>query len=635
MWATSTASLASFEDATAEVGLPDLDVSRVVAVDLNGDRRADLVARPNGRGNHHARVFIFTPVGGGKGEFVEVETSNLPELNTRDVLTFADLNNDGRQDAIVGRYLDYLLPDFTPPATPTRTAWLPGNGDGTFGEPIEIPAAPPATTAAIAVGDVNADGLLDLWLGNWYERYGKGLRGFTNDLLLQYPESGGDVAFTRWAIPDETTPVDADRDNGGRPTYGTSIARLDDGPLPYLLEMNYGRRWNRLYALEPYAPHPGLTGWAANGFPAPPERTAASPDYQAAELRRTLFGSDIAPATGFDGDKIRHGIHPVWLHERGEDDARFKRGDEAPYRANGNTFDAAIGDIDNDGDFDVFLSTIIHNWAGDSSDRSRFLVNRLRETGHVTFDTPKHLNVDRVPDVVTPENRNFNQGDIFCELADLNNDGRLDLILCSSDYSDPPPHDERLRIYLQQEDGSFADKTTELGIDHQGAGQPTLLDFDRDGDLDLIVGQSFNRLSAERRREAGLANGSLTEDSPEDAKATPRLRLYRNTLADDSEGVVLRLVGNPSHGVSQDAYGAILKAAVDHDDSSVTPDVWLHRQLIGPGGHAGKRSDSVVHFGLGKASEIKTLEIIWPNAERTKAEITNMRAGSHTIIMGD
>ena len=32
------------------------------------------------------------------------------------------------------------------------------------------------------------------------------------------------------------------------------IARLDDGPLPHLLELNYGRRWNRLWQLSPIAP---------------------------------------------------------------------------------------------------------------------------------------------------------------------------------------------------------------------------------------------------------------------------------------------------------------------------------------------------------------------------------------------
>ncbi len=632
----ATSLMAGFEDYTAEAGLPELDASRVISVDLNGDRRADLVVRPNTYGSNYARVFIFTPIGGGEGRFKEVENPGLPELNTRDVLTFADMDNDGRSDAIIARYLDYLQNDFEPPANPPRrTSILLGQGDGTFGEPHEISTAPAATTASIAVGDVNADGLLDLWLGNWYERYFSGYEAFANDLLLQYPSTDGKFGFARWPIPGESAPINGDTDSGGRPTYGTAIAWLDEGKLPYLIELNYGRRWNRLYRLTLPQPHPGKIIKRDADDPPPITRPGGHAFYRADEIVRSLRGEDIAPAAGFDGDRIRHGIHPRWLEERAKDDPRFKRDDEPPFRANGNEFDVAVGDIDNDGDFDLFISTIIHNWAGPSSDRSRFLVNRLKETGRVTFDSPKELNVDRIPTIVTPENRNFNQGDIFAELADLNNDGRLDLIICSSDYSDPPPHDERLRIFLQQPDGTFADKTADLGIDHLGAGQPTLFDVDRDGDLDLVVGQSFNRLNKERRREAGLANGSISADSADDEQPRPRLRLYRNTLADESAGMVLRLIGNPSQGVARDAYGTIVKAAVDLDGDPDTPDVWLHRQLIGPGGHAGKRSDGVVHFGLGKAKEAKILEITWPNAERTKAVIKNVKAGNHMIIMGN
>lgn len=627
---------ASFKDVTAEAGLPDLNVSRVVSVDLDGDGHADLIARPNGRTSHHARVFLSRIIPDGTRAFSEVTATGLPELNASDVLTFADIDNDGRPDAILARYLDYLQPDFEPPVhAPTRSATFPGNGNGTFGSPHLIAAAPAATTAAIAVHDVNADGLPDLWFGNWYERYFSGYEAFANDLLLQAPASTDGLNFVRWSVPDESKPIDGRTDSGGRPTYGTTIARLDDGALPHLLELNYGRRWNRLYALSGFAPHPGKTVKRDADEPAPSPRPGGHPDYRAAELARTLFGTDIAPAAGFDGDDIRHGKHPKWLEERAKDDPRFKRDDEPPFRANGNTFDAAIGDIDNDGDFDVFVSTIIHNWAGASSDRSRFLVNRLRETGEVKFDSPPELSVDRVPDVITPENRNFNQGDIFCEFADLNNDGRLDLILCSSDYSDPPPHDERLRIYLQQPDGTFANQTAALSINHLGGGQPTLFDWDHDGDLDLVVGQTFNRLNAERRREAGLANGTITDASPVDAKPTARLRLYQNNLASSASGLVLRLIGDPAQNVSRDAYGAIVKAAVDLDNDPTTPDVWLHRQLIGPGGHAGKRSDSLVHIGLGLASQVSALEIIWPNATRTTTTHGAIPAGTHTITLAE
>jgi hypothetical protein len=622
----------SFTDITREAGLPALDASRVVSVDLNRDGQADLIIRPNGNANHVPLVFLAVPSASSPHRFVALPDSLLPELTARDVLTFADLNNDGYADAIIARYLDYLQPNFTPPSSgPRRSAILLGRGDGTFGPPQLIAAAPPATTAAIAVHDVNHDGLLDLWFGNWYERYFSGYEAFANDLLLQYPSFSDTVDFNRWSVPGESEPIDGATDSGGRPTYGVAIAQLDDGPRPHLLELNYGRRWNRLYALSGPVPHPGKLVTPDTDEPPAPTRPGGPLDYRAFELARTLFATDIAPAAGFDGDAIRHGRHPAWLEDKAKDDPRFKRDDEPPFRANGNTFDTAIGDIDNDGDFDVFLSTIMHNWAGDSSDRSRFLVNRLRETGHLTFDSPPNLSVDRVPEIETPENRNHNQGDIFCELADLNNDGRLDLILCSSDYSDPPPYEERLRLYIQQPDGTFADQSADLGIAHQGAGQPTLIDFDGDGDLDLVVGQTFNRLTADRRREASLANGSLTSESPADAKGQPLLRLYRNDFAPANSGVILRLIGDSTQGTARDAYGAIVRATLDHDNDPTTPDLTLVRQLNGPGGHAGKRSDTLIHLGLDHARQINTLEITWPNATKTTTTHGALAPGTYTF----
>ncbi|MCF3650276.1 CRTAC1 family protein [Synoicihabitans lomoniglobus] len=634
LFVLAAATSATLPNISESVGLPPLDASRLSTPDLNGDGHADLVVRLNDRSPTAPRIFLWTvdrtsPTG---GRFNATADTTLPDISPRDVLTFADLNNDGHQDAIIARYLDYLQPDFVAPTdAPTRTAWLPGHGDGSFAAPVLIDAAPAATTAAIAVGDVNADGLPDLWLGNWYERYFSGYEGFSNDMLLQYSTTDDSPAFARWSLPGESAPLEPATDPGGRPTYGAAVARLDDSALPLLIELNYGRRWNRLWSLSGPAPlKKDLTADPAS-VEETPVRPGGALEYRRDEIVRLLRGVDIAPQAGFDGDAIRHGKHPVWLQERAKDDPRFKRDDEPPFRANGNTFDVAVGDIDNDGDFDVFVSTIIHNWAGDSSDRSRFLVNRLRETGTLTFDSPPQLSVDRVPDVVTPENRNFNQGDIFCELADFDNDGRLDLIICSSDYSDPPPHDERLRIFLQQPDGTFADHSAELGLDHIGAGQPAVLDLDGDGALDLIVGQSFNRLTAERRRDAGLANGTLSVDSPEDAKARPVVHVYHNALAGDRAGLVLRLRGDPAQHVTRDAFGAIVRASVDLDGDPTTPDVVLHRQLLGPGGHAGKRGDSLVHFGLDAASSVRDLTIIWPDADRTTSSLGDLAAGTWLV----
>src|SRR5690606_9979152 len=131
--------------------------------------------------------------------------SRLPTPGTGDSVVFADLDNDGKADALLVRYLDVNNEAFAPPAEgPKRTAWLPGNGDGTFGEPREIVSAKEATTAAVAVGGVDRNGLSDLYLGIWYVKSGGSLEGFTSDLLVQVlPEqahrtSGPNVFVRHW-----------------------------------------------------------------------------------------------------------------------------------------------------------------------------------------------------------------------------------------------------------------------------------------------------------------------------------------------------------------------------------------------------------------------------------------------------
>jgi hypothetical protein len=324
---------------------------------------------------------------------------------------------------------------------------------------------------------------------------------------------------------------------------------------------------------------------------------------------------DHAPALGLDGDEIRHGRHPEWLKERARTDPRFDREDEKPFRANGNTFDAAVGDIDNDGDFDLFIAEITHGWAGESSDRSRFLVQEqvARDAAEpwvtvTRFVSPPGLSVDRVP--TDPTVRGWNQGDIYAELADFDLDGRLDLLLCSSDY----PDNQRLRVYRQQADGTFADITSWVGIDHVGAGQPSLADIDGDGDLDIIVGQSFNRLRRDQREGR-----------------EPRVRVYLNQAADRSLGhaLVLRLEGDPEAGVAADALGAIVRVTATIRGEEVTQS----RQLVGIGGHQGKQMDFAVHFGLGDAPRADRVEIAWPDDRGSVTVLEGLEAGTHEISM--
>lgn len=291
--------------------------------------------------------------------------------------------------------------------------------------------------------------------------------------------------------------------------------------------------------------------------------------------RRDGTFRDVGLASGFAGDEDTSGAYSAETKRYFKERYGQEREDEPPFRSNGNTFDAAVGDVDGDGDWDVLLAEITHSWAGPSSDLSALLEN-------LGVTPPKFR---RHPEAVARphEGPNWNQGDLYCGMLDADGDGLLDLLMASGDY----PDTNRLRLFRQTSPLVFEDVTDAAGITLDNSAQISLCDYDRDGDVDILTGRTNMRLPADRQRPL---RPYLYEN-----RSPPRHWLH----------VRLRGLGAERGGSNREGIGATIVAELEGGRT-------VRRQVQGGHGHAGHNGLYEASLGLGGASVVKRLTIRWP-----------------------
>ena len=133
----------------------------------------------------------------------------------------------------------------------------------------------------------------------------------------------------------------------------------------------------------------------------------------------------------------------------------------------------AIGDYDNDGRPDLFMA---HHDGGNRLFRQvyNFVFEDVSEAAGIRNDAT------------------WSSGTTF---ADVNNDGYLDLYV--NNYDAPNS------LYINQQDGTFAEAAAEWGVDYRGASvMAAFADYDRDGDLDMYLLTSL--LAADTESEKRL-----------------------------------------------------------------------------------------------------------------------------------
>ena len=227
-----------------------------------------------------------------------------------------------------------------------------------------------------------------------------------------------------------------------------------------------------------------------------------------------------------------------------------------------NSITASWGDIDNDGDYDLFVG---------NSNFFRPLNNQLflNEGGRFTAVTESPI--------VSALGCTF--GSAF---GDYDNDGDLDLVIANGFCN---ANMENI-LYENQGDGTFIDASNEIenneGVCSFGIAWG---DINNDGFLDLAT--------------ANCKNSATSDELPNS--------LWVNE-GNNNAWLAVQLTGVSTN---RSALGARLEARAVIDG---TP-TWQMREITGQTGYAGQNS-LVAHFGLGDAATVDTLVIHWPAGNR-------------------
>jgi len=218
----------------------------------------------------------------------------------------------------------------------------------------------------------------------------------------------------------------------------------------------------------------------------------------------------------------------------------------------GEAWGTALGDIDNDGDLDIFQTG-----GGFPQSGKPFRSLMLLNIGEGQF-----LDVTEGVGLTGYQAKNALGAGLF----DIDNDGHLDLMTAMPSL-----------LHLNRGDGTFVDRTADSGISDVG-NTLALGDFDLDGFGDAVFG----------------TDSSLTIDPSFGS-------LYRNN-GNDNHWLRVELVGTQSN---RSGIGAKLRAA--------SGDLTQWREIIsGTGPH---QHEMTAHFGLGARTQMDQLEIRWPSGQ--------------------
>lgn len=425
-------------------------------------------------------------------------------------VNWVDINNDGLLDLMITNGLN----------TGQNNFMYLNKGNDVF-EPINstdpiVNDLSPSDGATW--GDIDNDGDLDCFVVTWYNK--------KNLLYL----NNGDGSFKQV----KTGSIATELSYAETASWGDYD---DDGKLDLYISISEGNRKNILYK-----------GNGDSTFTKKINATTAD-----AFKSRSVNWIDYDNDSDLDLFVSNEGPEKVNLYRNDSNGVFTKITTGILANTKGDIMSSSWADVDNDGDFDVFLS----NYNGPN----RILINL--GAGDFRTDT---LSTDTIPNAF---------GSSF---GDVDNDGDLDLYVSNAFGGG------KLKnvLYLNNGAGKFTqNNATILTIDSGWTYGCAFGDYNNDGFLDLANANCFDKTQVNS--------------------------IFKN-IPNGNAWFELNCIGTISN---KSAIGAKVKLSTTINNKRITQ----LRDISAQSGHNGQNMMRV-HFGLGNATNIDTLEIEWPSGKK-------------------
>ena len=219
-----------------------------------------------------------------------------------------------------------------------------------------------------------------------------------------------------------------------------------------------------------------------------------------------------------------------------------------------NSMGTAVGDYNNDGLMDYYMTNIKFNYFMVNQGPGKPFVNKAKEMGMDFFSISWGAN-----------------------FADFDHDGDVDLFVANGDLN--PNCVPMADFYYDNNGQRFQENARKVGLADYGIGRGSVcLDYDNDGDLDLLV----------------------VNQEPVNSYPTPSFtRLYRN---DSARGNWIRI---QLKGVQAEMNGIGSKIEV------VAGGRKMIREIDGGSSSHLSQNSLIAHFGLGSATKIDRITVYW------------------------